>query len=133
MGPLDEGGRERLRRELERQLVGPGRQNGSERHLPFISMLQHVKAFREAHGRMPNAASGDWVESTLGRWFTAQRDAVTRGELPHALDAFAARALGRDWRQQSQDEGPPGDSGVAASPVRGPFGPFGRTAFGRAA
>lgn len=66
-------------------------------------MLQHVKAFRDAHGRLPRPESHDWGESSLGQWLAGQREAALRGQLPEALDAFAAQTLGHDWPRRGQD------------------------------
>ena len=92
---MDEGA---LRRDLARQMAALNPKTGrAVGRLPFLSVLQHVKAFRQAHGRLPSSGSPDGGEAWLGRWLDAQREAARNAALPESHASFAEEALGPNW------------------------------------
>lgn len=94
-----------MRRDFARQMAANDRKTGKPvGRLPFLSMLQHVKAFSHAHGRLPSSTSKNPVELALGRWLDQQRKAARSGTLGETSTAYLEDALGTVW-DGGQDPG----------------------------
>lgn len=94
---------ERFCRDLMRQVSVMSLADGGRADLPFLSMVQHVRAFAEVAGRFPDGGSSDQHEALLGRWLQQQREMAAMGALGHTLRVFAEAALGRGWAAQGAD------------------------------
>jgi hypothetical protein len=88
-------------KEIERQLSRMSGDDGRRADMPFLSMVQHVRAFGEASGKFPDGSSPDRHEALLGRWLQRQRDLAAAGILSRTLHSFADTVLGRQWAAQS--------------------------------
>ncbi|WP_138418792.1 hypothetical protein [Sinomonas gamaensis] len=88
---------ERFYQDLARQMSGMTPGEGRRADLPFLSMVQHVRAFGQATGRFPDGQSSDRHEALLGQWLQQQREIAARGMLGRTLQSFADAAFGRGW------------------------------------
>jgi hypothetical protein len=88
---------ERFYQEIERQLSGMSAGESGRADLPFLSMVQHVRAFAVVAGRFPDSTSADRHEALMGRWLLWQGEMATKGVLGQTLHSFADAALGPGW------------------------------------
>jgi hypothetical protein len=91
---------ERFYQDLMRQVSMTSAGDRRRADLPFLSMVQHVRAFGQASGRFPDDHSSDQHEALLGRWLQQQREMAAMGTLGRTLQSFADATLGRGWATQ---------------------------------
>ncbi len=72
---------ERFYQEIMHQFFGMDPGEGGRAELPFLSMVQHVRAFGVATGRFPDSGSADRHEALMGRWLQRQGEMAARGVL----------------------------------------------------
>lgn len=65
--------------------------------LPFLSVLQHIRAFQHGLGPLPDPFSRNPHEAVLGQWLLRQATALRRKELMGPVKGAMDDALGSGW------------------------------------